>query len=515
MQDNIEMKEIIQILKIPSKFRLHHQHETLVNYTKDVAFFSKIAAEHNSSEIHKECCSVMLLEEYEEGDLIINYGEIGEKFYILLYGSVSIMLPIKKKIKLTVSELKRYQTLIDAHDDDQMSGDESSSIFETEYPENYDKIYRREGMAIYDSDIHKKLMKKGTNYEKILNINLEPENADEKAIIEFIQEKYGKNKYNLVEMLRETDKNYIEIEMDQLEEIGILNSGESFGELALISDKPRAASIKAKEHTKLLVLHKDDFKQILGSLAERQLMIKVRFLQSLPYFFSWTKSLLVKLAYFFTPISIRYKQKLFREGEITDGIYFIKEGEFVLSKKCEMQNDASSQYRSDSNLIRFKKPNIPRLTRLLNVIIKGKNEAVGGYEVVEKILYREYSCTCTSTKAEVYYVQKEHLLTKFPHIESIRSMLKDSNKRLTERYQRVSMNEELKTITENSCRASVKRTPKLSCHDLGALSSRRNISVSSKKEIPTNSTLNVRIRSLFAYPSTFMKKCRINRANAK
>lgn len=515
MQNNIDMKEVIQILKIPSKFRLPYQHEILAKYTKDVAFFSKIAAEHNSSEIHRECCSVMLLEEYEEGDLIINQGEIGEKFYILLYGSVSVVFPIKKKVKLTVNELKRYQTLIDAHDDDRISGDESSSIFETESPEHYDIIGRREGMTVSDSDIHKVLMKKGTNFEKTLHINLETENTEDQAIIEFIKEKYKMNKHNLVEMLRDTDRNYIEIEIDQFEEVGTLVAGESFGELALISEKPRAASIKAKEHTKLLVLHKDDFKQILGSLAERQLMNKVRFLQSLPYFFSWTKSLLVKLAYFFTPMSIKYKQKLFCEGEITNGIFFIKEGEFVLSKKCEIQNDSGLHSNSDTNLIRFKKPSIPRLTRLLNVIIKGKNEAVGGYEVVEKILHREYSCICTSTKAEVYYVQKEHLLTKFPHIESIRGMLKDSNKRLTDRYQRVSMNEDLKMITENSCRASVKRTQKLSCHDLGSLSSRRNISISTKKEISNHSTFNVKFRSLFAYPSTFMKKCRISRTNAK
>ena len=42
-------------------------------------------------------------------------------------------------------------------------------------------------------------------------------------------------------------------------EVAILNHGSSFGELALISNKPRAATIKCITDTHFLVLHKQDY----------------------------------------------------------------------------------------------------------------------------------------------------------------------------------------------------------------------------------------------------------------
>jgi len=56
-----------------------------------------------------------------------------------------------------------------------------------------------------------------------------------------------------------------EVFIDVLTEIKTLSAGESFGELALLDNKKRAASIVCKENCDFAVLDKEDFKAILST----------------------------------------------------------------------------------------------------------------------------------------------------------------------------------------------------------------------------------------------------------
>ena len=51
---------------------------------------------------------------------------------------------------------------------------------------------------------------------------------------------------------------------DRFIEVATLPKHSSFGELALISNKPRAATIRAKTDWYLAVLSKEDYKKIYG-----------------------------------------------------------------------------------------------------------------------------------------------------------------------------------------------------------------------------------------------------------
>ena len=50
----------------------------------------------------------IIYEKYASKRLIMRYGDIGDKFYIILHGLVSIIIPIKVNAQLTFNEFCRY-----------------------------------------------------------------------------------------------------------------------------------------------------------------------------------------------------------------------------------------------------------------------------------------------------------------------------------------------------------------------------------------------------------------------
>ena len=49
-------------------------------------------------------------------------------------------------------------------------------------------------------------------------------------------------------------------------DVAHLRPGASFGELALIKNKPRAATIRCLKHCEFAVIARSDFKRVLGSI---------------------------------------------------------------------------------------------------------------------------------------------------------------------------------------------------------------------------------------------------------
>lgn len=54
----------------------------------------------------------------------------------------------------------------------------------------------------------------------------------------------------------------------QVKEVAMLKKGSYFGELALILDKPRAATVTAKGHLKCVTLNKGGFTRLLGPCVD-------------------------------------------------------------------------------------------------------------------------------------------------------------------------------------------------------------------------------------------------------
>ena len=186
--------------------------------------------------------------------------------------------------------------------------------------------------------------------------------------------------------------------------------GGSFGELALENSKPRAASIKCKVNSHFLALEKNDYNRMIGKLVRDKRNNTVSFLQSLPIFINTTKGSLSKLTYNFKEKEYINGQIVYREGDESNEIYLITEGEFLFQKKIKVE-DGRKKYRGDVNI--YTKDSEVRKYRAKglykNLIQTGDIAKLGVGElfgIEEEGEWRKYSCICNSNKASLLCITK-------------------------------------------------------------------------------------------------------------
>ena len=72
-------------------------------------------------------------------------------------------------------------------------------------------------------------------------------------------------------------------------EVLTLVDGQSFGELAIISSKPRAATIRAQTEVQLAIIGKKDYTKTLERFEKRDTEAKIQFFRQIPFLSHWTK----------------------------------------------------------------------------------------------------------------------------------------------------------------------------------------------------------------------------------
>ena len=78
--------------------------------------------------------------------------------------------------------------------------------------------------------------------------------------------------------------------------IATLSDGKGFGELALLQQKPRMATVRCLEDTHIMVLTKSAVDEAIGKIERRSLNDKVNFLRSIPMFSLLTRNSLAKIS---------------------------------------------------------------------------------------------------------------------------------------------------------------------------------------------------------------------------
>ena len=77
-----------------------------------------------------------------------------------------------------------------------------------------------------------------------------------------------------------------------------------------------------------MILAKNDYNSILGLIERRAYQDKINFLKNIPTISLLTRTSLGKLTYYFNVKKLIKGAFLYKEGEPSDYVYIVKQGEF-------------------------------------------------------------------------------------------------------------------------------------------------------------------------------------------
>ena len=211
------------------------------------------------------------LEKFGPNETIILYGDIGDKFYIVLEGQVEVYLP-----EYFEKEMSQYEFM---------------QILEK--TKRIDKL----------------------KYERLKskNINFNFDNVD-LSMIEG-NTNFMKNKFNF--FLEKDDKK------------GEYGEGFSFGEIALIKRTTRNATIKSIDNTICLSISKNDYIEAMKEIESKKLVKDIdSFKKKYQFFNCFSSERMIRIFNCFKKVILYKGDYLFHQNDINDYIYLVVRGNF-------------------------------------------------------------------------------------------------------------------------------------------------------------------------------------------
>ncbi|CAD8065777.1 unnamed protein product [Paramecium primaurelia] len=325
--------------------------------------------------------------------IIFNIGDIGKKFYIILKGSVWVLV-----------QKKGLQEGSGPTEEDQKQEEQLKNEKNKEMMENMKKSTRKK-------------TKKSKHQAFVTQVTLD----DIFATM--------------------TDQEYLDTQFPTLTKVGIINSGESFGEIALTKQVPRTATIVAAEDTHFATVTRDQFNKLLSVFYETQQKLNIGFLSKVAIFSDWNEQMLNQLYYHFKLEERKLFQVIYKEDEDANNIYLLKQGEIELSRSVDVTQQSITPNLTLQKFFTKTERKIERVRT--SVITAGQ---IFGHEEVLAGTKRQYRAMSISQKVVYFVLDKQRFLQYFQRGQAIQKLQKFDAKKLNQRTQSLDIIKELKKI---------------------------------------------------------------------
>ena len=427
-------------------------------------FMSTINIEQGLDHLLYSISNSLKCEKKQENSVVFRYGDKGNKCYLLLIGSVSILLPKENQVKCSFLVYFKHLMLLNL-------------INEKELLRNTISI-NREIFIIDEEEIEKTIhelkisIAKKQPYYKISIFNFNPKEVKDIVdyyikIVETLVNKNIKQNCNVNDYIKytylydnEDNDIYKKEELVTIYsyiEIVRKGKGDIFGEIALQSiDKKRNATIICINNCVFGTLSRDVYNNCLRDVEFKKRRNNIKFIHSFPIFQEMKWDIFeLKFFNFFKIEVIKHGQTIIKQGNIANKIYFIKEGQYQINSLISL-NEMTDLLKEKRKII-FKPKNkyLANERKLYRLSIINDKEVIGLNDVRFNSCYL-IEVECVSTKGLVFSLSDdvlEDISIKFPEVKrKLDSLIKFKEKIITNRFLEIYKN------TEKTNKEEIKRT---------------------------------------------------------
>ncbi|KRX09454.1 Cyclic nucleotide-binding protein [Pseudocohnilembus persalinus] len=347
--------------------------------------------------ITKKILNSIQLEFYEKDQTLFEIGDFGNTYYIVLKGNVNVLIPdpnTERTNKNYAYEKKSSITLNSASDKNQ----------------------KQEQILKYDQN--------QKNKEDLQQEDFKDIEGNKKSIQYFLNGEF-KGQDDLSVKIKQKYPNYACVKTYQ--------PGESFGEIALLTNSHRTATCVAQSSCYLMTLTKTAFDNIMGAYKEMLIEENVKFLRGFSFLKDLPTQQLLSLCHLFKEHNLRPKSIIYSEKDLANQLYFVRQGQVELSRlqkvlqnesdKLDLKDYDKMKNQQNLNQIQFQKY-IKNLYKRQPVVIYGDNSYFGYDEILNKQKKRQTQAV-TFSNCLVYSIDKSTLVQIMRYYHTIKEFIID------------------------------------------------------------------------------------------
>ena len=303
--------------------------DLLYSFVRKIKFFTEL--EENMS---RDLCKMFKLEEYDEDEIVVRQGDEGDSFYIILYGSVSIWLEPKEDLESGSEGEGSMGSGFTGESGEYSGEEEGEEDGEGGAASRSNSVSSASGESTSESSSSED---EAQAMEKLVARSKEIENRRPEAQQ---QQPEGEDEG---EGEGEDDEGGSEDEEGGRILLCTRGPGDSFGELSLLKNQPRAATVQTDEPTFFVVIDKPDYDRTIKTRHQRKILDKVDFLCRLSIFQKSTISELAEFVCYLSEVDHPRNKIILAQGDDASNVHFVVRGTVQVIKSVAMKGKGQDQ----------------------------------------------------------------------------------------------------------------------------------------------------------------------------